>query len=49
MDQLSLTVVTPSFNQAAFLSATIHSVLPQGYSNLEYQVIDSGSTTILPL
>jgi len=44
MTNLSLTIVTPSFNQAEFLSATITSVLSQRYPNLEYRVIDGGST-----
>ncbi|NDJ61395.1 MAG: glycosyltransferase [Chloroflexi bacterium] len=48
MNQQLVTIITPTYNRAHYLPETIESVLSQNYLNIQYIVLDDGSTDDTP-
>jgi len=42
--EVRISIVTPSYNQGQYIEETIRSVVGQRYPNMEYAVLDGGST-----
>lgn len=44
MNDLIVTIITPCFNSAKTIRKTLESILNQSYTNIEYIIVDGGST-----
>ena len=41
-----ITIAVPSFNQGAFIRETLQCLVDQGYPDLEYVIVDGGSSAV---